>query len=81
MANELDPKTVSTSYYLYYCEADELCIPKDIQLMFIKMRLRRVDVTIGSILRVNYRERDNTRLRACIKTRNWCHKMIKEIEE
>ena len=77
----LDRKTVSTSHYLYGCEASELCIPEDIQLMFVEMRLHRVEATIGSILMVNYMERDNERLSACLKTRNWCHKMIKEIEE
>jgi len=72
---------VTTSYYLYGCEADELCIPEDIQLMFVEHRLHRVEAMIGSILMVNYRERDTERLRACFKARDWCHKMIKEIKE
>ena len=78
---ELDRNSVSTTQYLYGCEIDELCIPKDIQLMFVEMRLHRVEVTIESILRVSLGERDNARLRACIKARNWCNRMIKEIEE
>lgn len=72
---------VTTSYYLYGCEADELCIPEDIQMMFIEHRLHRVQAMIGSILMVNYKERDNERLSACINTRDWCRKMIKEIRE
>ena len=78
---ELDQSSVTTSQYLYGCEANELCIPEDIQLFFVEMRLHRVEATIGSILRVSLGERDNTRLRACIKARNWCDKMIKEIKE
>ena len=77
----VDRNSVSTSQYLYGCEADELCIPEDIHLMFVEMRLHRVEATIGTLLMINHRERDNERLRACIKTRNWCHKMIKEIRE
>lgn len=77
----LQRNTVTTSYYLYGCEADELCIPKEIQLLFVEMRLHRVEVTIGSIYDTNLKERDDERLRACIKARDWCHKMIMEIRE
>lgn len=79
--DRLEANEVTTTFYLYDCEVSELCMEAELQLMFVELRLHRVQTLIGKLLTPNYKIRDYERLRACYKAEAWCNKMIREINE
>lgn len=65
--------------YLYGCEATEFSIDIETQKLFLYERERRCEGIIREIQSAPMGERDNGRLRACIKTRSWVEKMYTEL--
>lgn len=78
MKQVLAEDSCSSSYYRYGKEYDELADEIHSQDDFVNVRLRYVEPIIRILQRVDYRFRDDDRLRACLKARTWCEKMIKE---
>jgi len=72
---------VSKSMYLYDVEASHFNNRVVNQETFVGVRLEYVESAIRRILDVDSKLRDDERLRACLKAREWCHEMIKEIRE
>ncbi len=72
---------VSTSFYLYGVEANHFDNVVVNQKTFISVREKYLESTIRLILMIDSDLRDEERRRACIKSREWCGKMMKEITE
>lgn len=76
----LDPNEVSSSFYLYGCEATEFNVPVEVQKTFLYERDRRADATIAAILEDPIFNRDDERLRDCLRAKSWVKRMFEELE-
>ncbi len=72
---------MTASKYIYGCDASDLGMNIDEQKKFVTVRMKRVEATIRKILKVESGTRDYVRLRACIKARDWCNDIMKELKE
>lgn len=79
MQNFVDRETVSSSVYLYGCEAWEFELPVEAQVAFLAEREEKVELIITALLEDGYGEADSERLRECLSTRKWIEKMYKQL--